>query len=139
MFWEGKRVKLRATEPDDAAFFFELQGDTERNRLLDFSPPPASRAALEDWARERSRRTLENDAFQWLIENRTGERVGSIVTHIFNPKNGTFSYALGITMQIVLPRREGGWYHFLSTEPGNVVLQGAETLHLAPQEGTVLA
>ena len=104
MFWEGERVRLRALEPDDAAFLFELQGDTERNRLLDFLPPPSSRAALEVWARERSQRTLENDAFQWLIENKTGERVGSIVTQACNPRNGTFSYALDIAAEA---RRQG--------------------------------
>lgn len=96
MFWEGKRVRLRAVEPGDVAFFFELQGDTERNRLLDFLPPPSSRAALEGWAREQSQRELEGDAFQWLIESKTGERVGSIVTHTCNSRNGTFSYALDI-------------------------------------------
>ncbi len=95
-YWEGERVRLRAIEPGDAAFFFELQGDTDRNRLLDFLPPPLSRAALEAWVLERSRREFEDDAFQWLIETLTGEPVGSIVTHTCNPRNGTFSYALDI-------------------------------------------
>lgn len=95
-FWEGERVRLRALEPDDAAFFFELQGDTERNRLLDSLPPPSSLAALEVWIREQSQKELENDVFQWLIESKTGERAGSIVTHTCNPRNGTFSYALDI-------------------------------------------
>ena len=104
MFWEGERVRLRAIEPDDAAFFFELQGNTERNRLLDFLPPPSSRAALESWAREQSQRELKGDAFQWLIENKTGERVGSIVTQACNPRNGTFSYAPDIA---AAARRKG--------------------------------
>lgn len=95
-FWEGERVRLRAVEPGDAAFFFELQSDTERNRLLDFLQPPSSRAALESWAREQSQRELKGDAFQWLIESKTGERVGSIVTQACNPRNGTFNYALDV-------------------------------------------
>lgn len=103
-FWEGKRIKLRAIEPNDASFFFELQKDTERNRLLDFLPPPSSRAALEGWAREQSQRELEGDAFQWLIESKTGEHIGSIVTHTCNPRNGTFSYALDIA---AAARRKG--------------------------------
>jgi RimJ/RimL family protein N-acetyltransferase len=96
-YWEGERVRLRAIEPNDAAFFFELKRDSERNRLLDFLSPPDSRAALEHWALERSRRAFEGDAFQWLIETLAGEPVGSIVTHTCNPRNGTFSYALDIT------------------------------------------
>lgn len=94
-FWEGEQIKLRAVEPDDAAFFFALQRDSERTRLLDSLPPPSSLAALETWAREQSQRELEQDAFQWVIEA-AGEPVGSIVTHTCNPRNGTFSYALDI-------------------------------------------
>lgn len=95
MSWEGERVRLRALEPDDAAFFCELQKDTERNRVLGFLSPPASRAAPEVWTREQPQKGFENDAFQWLIESIVGERVG-IVTHTCNPRNGTFSYALDI-------------------------------------------
>lgn len=43
------------------------------------------------------------------------------------------------SQQIVLPRKEGGWCSSFSTKPGGVVVEGAETLHLAPQEGAVLA
>ncbi len=103
-FWEGERVRLRAVEPGDAAFFFELQSDTERNRLLDFLHPPSSRAALETWAREQSRREPKDDAFQRLIESKTGERVGYIVTHTCNPRDGTLSYPLDIAAKA---RREG--------------------------------
>ena len=95
MFWQGERVRLRAVEPEDAGFFFALQDDTERGRLLDFLPPPSSKAALESWAREQAQKGLENDAFQWVIEA-AGETVGSIVTHTVNPRHGTFSYGLDI-------------------------------------------
>ena len=84
---------LRAVEPEDAAFFFALQQDTERGRLLDFLPPPSSKAALESWAREQSQKEFDGDAFQWMIEA-AGEPVGSIVTHTVSPRNGTFSYGL---------------------------------------------
>lgn len=97
-FWQGERVRLRAVEPDDAAFFFKLQRDSERNRLLDFLPPPSSLAALETWAKEQSQRELEGDAFQWMIEAEN-EPVGSIVTHTCNPRNGTFSHALDIARE----------------------------------------
>ena len=94
-FWQGERVRLRAVEPEDATFFFGLQQDTERSRLLDFLPPPSSKAALESWAREQSQKEFDGDAFQWMIEA-AGEPVGSIVTHTVSPRNGTFSYALEV-------------------------------------------
>lgn len=94
-FWQGERVVLRAVEPEDAAFFFALQQDTERSRLLDFLPPPSSRAALASWTREQSQKEFENDAFQWVI-GAAGESVGSVVTHTVSPRNGTFSYALEV-------------------------------------------
>lgn len=94
-FWQGEQVRLRAVEPEDAAFFFELQGDTDRSRLLDFLPPPSSKAALEAWAKERAQKGLEGDAFQWVIEA-GGEPVGSIATHTVSPRNGTFSYGLEV-------------------------------------------
>lgn len=84
-------------------FFFELQRDSERTRLLDFIHPPHSRAALEDWALEQSKREFRDD-FQWLIEMLEGEPVGSLVTQACNPRNGTFSYALDVARE---QRRRG--------------------------------
>lgn len=98
-YWEGENIRLRALEPTDAEFFFRLQQDTERNRLLDFLHPPRSRAALEDWAQEKAKRELENDAFQWLIETLAGDPVGSIATQTCNPRDGTFSYALDVARE----------------------------------------
>ncbi len=62
-FWQGERVRLRAVEPEDAVFFFGLQQDMERSRLLDFLPPPSSKAALERWAREQSQKNLKTTCF----------------------------------------------------------------------------
>ncbi len=98
-YWEGVNIKLRALEPTDAEFFFQLQQDTERNRLLDFLHPPHSRAALEDWVREKAKREFKNDAFQWLIETLAGDPVGSIATQTCNSRDGTFSYALDVARE----------------------------------------
>lgn len=103
-FWEGTKIRLRALEPADASFFFELQKDTERNRLLDFLPPPQSFVSVDEWVQEKAKQSLEDDAFQWLIETIEGEPVGSIVTHTCNSRDGTFSYALDIARE---HRRQG--------------------------------
>lgn len=94
-FWQGERVRLRAVEPEDAGFFFGLQEDTEKGRLLDFLPPPSSRTGLEAWTKAQSQKELEGDAFQWVIEA-AGEPVGSVVTHTVSPRHGTFSYGLEV-------------------------------------------
>lgn len=53
-YWEGERIRLRAIEPGDAVFFFELQRASERTRLLDFIHPRSHG--------RRSRRGLWNRA-----------------------------------------------------------------------------
>lgn len=94
--WQGQRINLRGIEPSDGAIFFRWNQDGERARFLDFAWPPISRAAVDAWAEEQSRHRLQNDTFHWVIENKTGDAVGSISTHDCNPRNGTFSYGIDI-------------------------------------------
>lgn len=46
-----------------------------------------------------STQKLENDVFQWMIENLHGETVGSISTHSCNSRDGTFSYGIDIAVE----------------------------------------
>jgi RimJ/RimL family protein N-acetyltransferase len=85
-FWQGKCIRLRAIEPGDAAFFFKWNLDSERARHLDFVWPTPSLASVQEWVDGQSRRKLENDTFHWVIENESGEAVGSISTHDCNPR-----------------------------------------------------
>ena len=103
-YWQGKKIRLRAIEPSDAEYFYKWDQDSERARNLDFVWPPTSRAHAEAWVNEDSKRKFENDTFRWMIENESGEPVGSIDTHHCMPRDGTFSLALDIAKQ---HRRKG--------------------------------
>jgi RimJ/RimL family protein N-acetyltransferase len=96
-FWQGKKVKLRAVEPDDAGIFFEWNQNSERARNLDFVWPPSSRASAAAWAERQALQKLEDDSYHWVIENGDGVPVGSISTHHCDARWGTFSYGIDVT------------------------------------------
>jgi RimJ/RimL family protein N-acetyltransferase len=95
-FWQGTKISLRAIEPSDTETFVRWNLDSERARNYDFVWPPVSQAAMQAWTEAQARRKFENDSYQWVIQNRDGEPVGSIDTHDCNARNGTFSYGVDI-------------------------------------------
>jgi RimJ/RimL family protein N-acetyltransferase len=98
-FWQGKRIRLRAVEPGDAAFFYEWNLDSERSRALDFLWPPTSFAQVQAWTEEQSRRRMEKDSFHWVIENEAGLPCGTIHTLQCSPRDGAFSYSIDIAAE----------------------------------------
>ena len=98
-YWQGEKVELRALELSDADFFFKLNQDTERSKFVDWLKPLVSREAIEDWLQEKTKQTIENYDYQWMIDSNDGQIVGSIVTHSCNSRVGTFSYALDIAQE----------------------------------------
>jgi len=98
-FWQGKKIRLRGIEPSDAESFIRWNLNSERARHLDFVWPPTSKASVQTWVEDWSKRKLENDSFHWVIENFDGEAVGSISTHDCNPRCGTFSYGIDIELE----------------------------------------
>ena len=95
---------MRGIEPTDAPYFFLWNQDSERGRALDFLWPPVSLASVTGWVEKQSQRSLEDDAFHWMIETLEGEAVGTISTHHCDPHTGTFSYGVDIDMN---RRRQG--------------------------------
>ena len=94
-FWQGTRVRLRGVEPADAEHFVRWSLDSEAARYLDFVWPPISDAAQRAVVAEDSlRRSMKDDAFDWVIVNLDGKPVGTINTHTCLPRNGTFSYGI---------------------------------------------
>jgi len=95
-FWQNPRVRLRAIEPGDAETFHRWNQDSERARNLDFIWPPVSLASQRVFAEEASRRKMENDRLQWIIETIDGTPVGMIDTHHCDHRTGNFSYGVDI-------------------------------------------
>lgn len=94
--WQGKRVKLRAVEPDDWPQFFAWDEDTEYGRYTWQIPFPRSREVAQKWTAEQAQAAAENDDYRWVIENTNGEMVGTINTHHCDRRVGTFEYGLAV-------------------------------------------
>jgi RimJ/RimL family protein N-acetyltransferase len=95
-FWQGTHIRLRGIEPADAEFFFAWNLDTEMARAIDRIWFPQSLEAVKKWTEEISKQEFKNDAYTWLVENRSGSQVGIINTFDCNRLAGTYKYGVGI-------------------------------------------
>lgn len=102
--WQGSRVRLRAVEPSDWEVFFAWNQDDDMPRRLDYVWFPQSREAVKRWAEEAATRRPQDDAFHFVIEDHSGEVVGSIATHDCDRRVGGFSYGLNVRSE---HRRKG--------------------------------
>lgn len=94
----GKRVRLRAVEPEDVAIWEadDKNRDTEKDRCDNMIQLPRAVWKLQEDFPARLRREGEMESFRFIIENMEGEVVGSINAHSVDNRMGTFSYGLGI-------------------------------------------
>jgi RimJ/RimL family protein N-acetyltransferase len=113
--FEGRLVRVRATEVTDLENILKWGVDTDSARLLDQIWFPSSREQIRVFVDEQTRRYSHDDTFQFQIERLDGEFVGTLNTHTINQRCGTFSYGISI-----LPayRRAG-----LATEAIRLVLR----------------
>jgi RimJ/RimL family protein N-acetyltransferase len=96
-YWEGKRVRLRAVEPDDAQYHFELNRQRGIDRNQDQVYPPSSLARSRKWASSKAEADFENDEFLYEIEAlESGHIIGSIATHHMDRRVGVLSYGIAI-------------------------------------------
>jgi RimJ/RimL family protein N-acetyltransferase len=97
-YWSGKRVRLRAIEPEDAQYHFDLnqQRGVDRNQEQIF--PPSSLARVRKWTSEAAEVGFKDgDAFLFEIESlETGSTVGSIDMHHMDARVGVLSYGISI-------------------------------------------
>jgi RimJ/RimL family protein N-acetyltransferase len=103
-FWQGKLVRLRGVEPEDADTFFRWNLDSDMAGRVDFVWPPVSRAQVAKEIGEESLKKLEEDCFEWVIEDPSGAAVGLIRTHHCDHRAGTFRYGLNLAAE---HRRKG--------------------------------
>jgi RimJ/RimL family protein N-acetyltransferase len=94
--WQGKKVRLRAIEPEDWTVFNAWNLDSETARLCYAVPFPSSKERDRKWAAEQAVQEGKNDAINLGIENEAGELVGVINSHSCSPRNGTFRYGLAV-------------------------------------------
>ena len=53
-YWEGKLIRLRGIEPDDADTHFQLDQEDDISRFQWVMNPPVSRAATRKWIEQAS-------------------------------------------------------------------------------------
>ena len=95
-YWQTELIRLRGVEPEDGDTFWRWNQDSEMARNLEFVWPPVSVSQVREWAATEAKKRMENDSFNWVIENCDGTAVGFIHTHNCSPRNGVFKYGLGI-------------------------------------------
>ena len=96
-FWQGKRMRLRAVEPSDGQFLYELSLDTDMEKMLNaIIKVPMSLAACIKKAEELATNMPEGDSFYLVIEDEKGRQVGMINPHHPDPRTGVFRYGIRI-------------------------------------------
>lgn len=100
-YWQGKLVRLRALEPDDAEHFYHLNLERDVDRNLFMVSPPSSMAGQRAWVERASREGFgEGQSFRFMMEELvSGQVVGTIDTHHCDPRVGTFEYGLSVREQ----------------------------------------
>ena len=95
-YWQTDLIRMRGVEPEDGDLFWSWNQDSEMALNLEFVWPPVSRAQVRQEIAAAAQKKMENDAFQWVIEDTNGTPVGFIHTHNCNPRYGVFKYGLGV-------------------------------------------
>ena len=95
-YWQTDLIRLRGVEPEDGDIFWHWNQDSEMARNLEFVWPPISIARVRQEAAADAQKKMENDTFNWIIEESNGTPVGFIHTHNCQPRNGVFKYGLGV-------------------------------------------
>ena len=95
-YWQGKLIRLRGVEEEDAVHFARWNEDSEAARLLDFLWPPGSLAGVKEWVAKLIKEEPKDDQFMFLMENLEGNTVGAISTHITDRRVGSFRYGFSV-------------------------------------------
>ncbi len=95
--WEGRRVRLRAIDPDDWEQFYRWSHDSYAQRNAYQIETPRSREDLQEWAREQAQRRRKGDDVVLAVERNDAKLVGSVTAEWCEPRHGTFmvNVALG--------------------------------------------
>lgn len=96
--FKGKRVRLRAVEPEDWDFFYALDDlTTDFGRFTDEIWYPSSKERACAWTQAQATAPIESDCFRFQIESlSTGDLVGTLNTHTTDRRVGTFRYGIAI-------------------------------------------
>lgn len=95
-YWEGERIRLRAPESEDQAFFHAFDEDSEASLNLSQIYFPRSQAGDRRWLEKTMLEESENDERFLAIELKGHGAIGGISTHACDKRMGTFRYGIGV-------------------------------------------
>ncbi|MFW5792756.1 MAG: GNAT family N-acetyltransferase [Bacteroidota bacterium] len=101
---KGKKIQLRAMEPKDIDFLFEVENDTEIWNVSN-TTSPFSRFYLEEYIRNSHNDIYSEKQLRLIIETHTGKAVGCIDLFEFEPKH----LRAGIGILITSKERKKGY------------------------------
>lgn len=90
-YWTGKKLTLRAIQPEDIIIFESLDDEILRNMDSLYFPRSAER--MREWVEGQLE---EDDEFRFIAIDRDNNIVGIIETFDCDRKNGTFDYYLAV-------------------------------------------
>lgn len=95
--FEGDRVRLRGTEPDDWTHFQRWDADTDASRFGWMVHAPRGSEAAKKFAQEASAAAaLDDDNRRFIIETLDGVPVGSLNTHGCSRLHRRFEYGIAL-------------------------------------------
>ena len=95
-FWEGKNIRLRAIEEDDADLFFEALQNMEIQRNESDIRMPMSHKASVDFAIEQSLKDNGNNSPFLIIEDKNKNKVGMATPSLVDNRVGVFTCGMFI-------------------------------------------
>jgi RimJ/RimL family protein N-acetyltransferase len=96
-FWQGEKVRLRPLRPEDAQQFFINSLDSPSRQVLQLGIELPTTTELLKASLEKHLGCKDVDGLiLFVIENLEGANVGGLSFHSRDPKNGIFSFGIGI-------------------------------------------
>ncbi|TQR33747.1 N-acetyltransferase [Campylobacter sp. MIT 99-7217] len=77
----SKSINMRLVQVSDASFILELRSNVNKNKFL--SPTTQTLKAQEEWIYTYKQREKENKEFYFVIESKSGEKLGVVRTYDF--------------------------------------------------------
>jgi RimJ/RimL family protein N-acetyltransferase len=99
-FWQGEKVRLRPLRPEDAQQLFINSLDSPSRQVLQLGIELPTTTELLKASLEKHLGCKDVDGLiLFVIENLEGANVGGLSFHSRDPKNGIFSFGIGINRQ----------------------------------------
>lgn len=102
---EGKKIKLRALEPEDLDFLYRVENDTDFWEVS-HTQTPYSRFVLKQYLDNALRDIYETRQLRLAIAEKKGDTIGLIDLFDFDPKNKR----AGLGIVIAVPENRGKGY-----------------------------